>query len=171
MIEQLSAIRMLILDVDGILTDGLIYYIDAEQDARAFHIQDGQGLKMLLTTGIHVAIISGKDSKALRRRVDELGITEFYLGQEEKLTAFNNIKTKYALSDAEIAYMGDDMPDLPILRRVGFAATVVSAPEDIKTHAHYVTKAEGGRGAVREVTDMILKSSHRYQDLLNTYLQ
>lgn len=169
--ENLKQIRMLLLDVDGVLTDGLVYYLNEEKEARAFHIHDGMGLKMLQQAGIKIGIISGKQSKGLERRIKELNIVDYYLGSEDKLPAYLALKTKYQFQDHEFAYMGDDLPDLPILKRVGFAVTVAQAPEFIKAQAQYVTKLKGGNGAVREITDMILQAQDHYQKIIDSYIQ
>lgn len=168
--QRAKAIKLLILDVDGVLTDGRLYYISEQIDARAFHIHDGLGIKLLQQTGIPVAIISAKKSPAVLRRLKELKIKDYYLGNEQKLEAYDQLKDKYQLEDTHIAYVGDDLPDLPILKRVGFAITVPNAPAIIQEHVHYITKIKAGRGAVREVVELILQAQGKYDSVLESYL-
>lgn len=169
-IEKAKPIRLLILDVDGVLTSGLIYYGNNENDVRAFHIQDGLGIKLLQKTGVKIAVISGKNAKAVALRLQELNITHAYLGHEEKLPAYEELKKQLQLQDHEIAYMGDDLPDLPLLRRVGFAITVPNAVAIVKQHADMITKNFGGQGAVREVCELILEAQNQYQFVIQSYL-
>ncbi len=169
--EKAKAIRLLVLDVDGVLTSGTIYYGDQGQELKGFHLHDGLGLKLLQKTGVAVAIISGKNSSAVTRRVEELNIEHAYLGYDDKLPAFAALKQKLQLSDAHIAYMGDDLPDLPLLRRVHFAITVAEAPQLIRDHAHYITSNKAGQGAVREVCELIMQAQQNYQAAIAPYLQ
>lgn len=154
-------VKLLILDVDGIMTNGIIYYSTQEgpqQLQRGFHIRDGLGIQLLQKHGIKVAVISGKDDASITRRCQDLGISEMSLGQQDKTPAYERLKQKLQLDDSHIAYMGDDLPDLPLLHKVGFAATVPDAPPIIKKAVHYVTRFKGGEGAVREVCDIILQT-------------
>lgn len=170
MIENAKKIRLLILDVDGVLTTGALYYGSDGFEMRGFHIHDGMGIKLLQKANINVAIISSKKSAAVERRIQELGILYAYLGHEDKLPAYEDIKQKLNLADHEIAYMGDDLPDLSILRRAGFAITVPNAPEIIKQHVDYITKIKPGKGAVREVCEFILQAQDKLQLVLQSYL-
>src|SRR5689334_7761226 len=136
-IEKAKNIRLLILDVDGVLTTGAIYYGSNGGEMKGFHIHDGLGIKLLQKTGVLVAIISGKHSEAVTRRITDLKIKHFYLGQEDKLPAYENLKQQLQLQDHQIAYMGDDLPDLPLLRRAGLAMTVPQAPAIVLQHADY----------------------------------
>lgn len=168
--EKAKSIRLLILDVDGVLTSGVIYYGNAGMELKGFHIHDGFGIKLLQKAGIQVAIISGKKSEAVARRLEDLKIEYFYLGHEEKVKPYEELKQKLQLSDHEIAYMGDDLPDLPILCRAGLAITVPKAPEIIKQNADYITKQKAGKGAVREACVLIMEAQGCYQSMVQSYL-
>ena len=170
MLENAKKIRLLVLDVDGVLTTGAIYYGSNGFEMRGFHIHDGMGIKLLQKANISVAIISSKKSEAVERRIQELGILHAYLGYEDKLPAYEDIKQKLNLTDHEIAYMGDDLPDLGILRRVGFSITVKNAPEIIKQHVDYITKIKPGKGAVREVCEYILQAQDKLELVLQSFL-
>jgi 3-deoxy-D-manno-octulosonate 8-phosphate phosphatase (KDO 8-P phosphatase) len=156
----MNRIKWLLLDVDGILTDGRLWYSEAGEVLKCFHVHDGQGLKELMRHGITVGIISGRDCKSLRVRLKELGITHTYLGVNDKLTIYNQIKAKENITDTEVAYMGDDVPDLEIMQKVALAITVPGAVSEIKAIAHRCTTREGGCGAVREACDLLLQQ-HR----------
>lgn len=170
LIQKAKNISLLILDVDGVLTDGVVYYGRDDEEVKGFHLHDGLGLKLLLRAGIQVAIISGKKSLAVERRLQELKIKHFYLGHEEKLPAYLELKAKLGLADEQIAYMGDDLPDLCILSRVGLAISVPCAPKVIHDHVHFVTKKPGGHGAVREVCEFILEAQGKYLPMIQSYL-
>jgi 3-deoxy-D-manno-octulosonate 8-phosphate phosphatase (KDO 8-P phosphatase) len=169
--EQAKKIRLLILDVDGVLTTGALYYGNNDFEMRGFHIHDGLGIKLLQKANIKVAIISGKKSEMVERRMKDLNIEHAYLGHENKLPAYEDIKKKLQIADHEIAYMGDDLPDLPILRRVGFPISVPTAPKIIQQHVAYITKIKPGKGAVREVCELILEAQGQLQSVLQSYLE
>ena len=143
--ERLQKIRLLLLDVDGVLTDGRIIYNNQGMETKAFDVKDGHGLKMLQRAGIPIGIITGRQSEVVSFRAAELGIDILYQGAKDKLIPYQEILLNLGLADEEIAYVGDDVIDIPILRRVGFAATVADAVEDVKPYVHYVTRREGGR--------------------------
>ncbi|MBF0317246.1 MAG: HAD-IIIA family hydrolase [Nitrospirae bacterium] len=169
MIARAEKVRAMVLDVDGVLTDGSIV-IDAHAEAlKTFNVRDGQGIKMLQRAGIVVCIISGRSSVAVERRAAELGITECFLGCDQKGKVYEHFKSKYRLSDEEIACMGDDLPDIVILRRVGLGITVSDGDEYTAGVCHYVTIRPGGKGAVREVCDMILKAKGLYNGIVDGY--
>ena len=170
LIEKAKTIRLLILDVDGTLTSGVIYYGNQGAELKGFHIHDGMGIKLLQKAGIKIAVITAKKSEAVAKRMSDLNIEHVYFGQEEKLAAYENLKQTLQLSDNEIAYMGDDLPDLPLLRRVNLAITVPNAPLIIKQHADLITKKKPGKGAVREVCEFILEAQNHYQSVLQSYL-
>lgn len=167
--EQLEKIRLLLLDVDGVMTDGRIIYDDRGTETKAFDVKDGHGLKLLQRAGIRVGIITGRQSAVVERRAAELGIELVYQGAKDKMLPFLEILHKTGLTAEQVAYVGDDLPDLPILRRVGFAATVADAIEEIKPHVHYVTERRGGRGAVREICDLLLKETGRWAGVSGRY--
>ncbi|NJC87928.1 MAG: HAD-IIIA family hydrolase [Desulfuromonas sp.] len=167
--ERLQKIRLLLLDVDGVMTDGRIIYDDRAGETKAFDVKDGHGIKLLQRAGIRVGIITGRQSAVVDRRAMELGIELLYQAAKDKLVPYREILQKTGLSDEQVAYVGDDLPDLPILRRVGFAATVADAVEEVKPYAHYVTQRAGGRGAVREICDLLLKESGRWENVAARY--
>ena len=156
--SKLKKIRLLILDVDGIMTDGRIFWLEGHGWTRHFHIHDGYGLKILMKAGIQVAVISGGDSKDVRIRMEFLKIPHVFLGDEDKIKALEKIKAATGLEYEQMAFMGDDLFDLPVLERVGFSATVPQAVPPVKARVHYITEASAGWGAVREVADAIRKS-------------
>jgi 3-deoxy-D-manno-octulosonate 8-phosphate phosphatase (KDO 8-P phosphatase) len=166
---RLEKIRLLLLDVDGVMTDGRIIYDDRGGELKAFDVKDGHGIKLLQRAGIRVGIITGRQSAVVDRRAQELGIELVYQGAKDKLVPFLEILQKTGLTAEQIAYLGDDLPDLPILRRVGFAATVADALDDVKPYAHYITRCSGGRGAVREVCDLLLKETGRWENVSGRY--
>jgi len=169
--ETAKNIKLLILDVDGVLTDGSIILDNKGNEFRAFHVRDGHGIKMLIMAGIPVAIITGRRSKVVERRAKELGITEVYQKCYNKIEAYTRIKNKFSLRDNEIAYIGDDIVDLPLLKRVGLSFAVADAPDEVKAHASAVTKNRGGKAAAREVTDLILKSKGLWNKVIDGYLK
>ena len=164
-----KGLKLLILDVDGVLTDGSIILDNDGNEYKSFHVRDGHGIKMLIRAGIHVAIITGRHSKVVERRAQELGITEVFQKCHDKRTAYRKLMEQYALEDLEVAYIGDDIVDAPIMALVGLPVAVADATEDAKGYALFVTKSRGGRGAVREVTDFILKAKGTWQGMVNDY--
>lgn len=151
-------IKMLLLDVDGVMTDGRIILDNQGNETKAFHVRDGRGIKLLQKSGIQVGIITGRNSEVVNIRARELGITEVHQGIKDKILVFDAILTRHGLRDEEVAYIGDDDVDVEIFKRVGLAAAVSDADPCVRPHVHYIAKAEGGRGAVREVINLILKS-------------
>jgi 3-deoxy-D-manno-octulosonate 8-phosphate phosphatase (KDO 8-P phosphatase) len=155
--ERLRRIRLLLLDVDGVLTDGRIIYDAQGVETKAFDVKDGHGLKLLQRAGVQVGIITGRQSEVVNIRARELGIDIVSQGAKDKLVPFDEIVQNLRLAADEVAYMGDDLPDLPVLRRVGWAVAPADAVGEIKPFVHYVTNHPGGRGAVREVCDLLLQ--------------
>jgi 3-deoxy-D-manno-octulosonate 8-phosphate phosphatase (KDO 8-P phosphatase) len=155
---RLKKIQLLALDVDGVMTDGRIFWLENHGWTRYFHIKDGYGLKLLMKCGIQVAIISGGDSKDVRTRMEFLKIPHVFLGDEDKIKALDKILATTKIPAERIAFMGDDLFDIPVIERVGFSATVPHAVEPVKARCHYVTEANGGWGAVREIADAIRKA-------------
>ena len=162
-------IQLLLLDVDGVMTDGRIIYDNHGGETKAFDVKDGHGLKLVQRAGIQVGIITGRESSVVDRRAKELGIEMVYQGVKNKLLPFREILQKLALQTEEVAYIGDDIVDLPILRQVGFAATVADAVDEVKAHVHLVARRNGGRGAVREICDLILQESGRWDAVTRHY--
>lgn len=156
--EKASKIKFLLLDVDGVLTDGKIIIDSNGVETKAFHIHDGHGIYLLKKTGIEVGIISGRSSKAVEYRAKELNINEVHQNIHDKLMVYEDIKRRYNLRDEEVAFMGDDLIDLPLLRTVGLSATVSDAIEEVKNAVDMITERRGGEGAVREIIDFIIKT-------------
>ncbi len=154
-------IRLLLLDVDGVLTNGLVclqgFPDGTVQELKLFHSQDGAGLTMARDAGLRTGVITGRDSAAMKRRAKETGMEFVYQGRAEKIPAYEEILRVAGLEDSAVAYAGDDLPDLPVLRRVGLAVAVANAVPEVKRAAHFVTKRAGGDGAVRELIELILK--------------
>lgn len=169
-LEKAKSIKLLILDVDGTLTTGVIYYLSEGMEMKGFHVHDGLGIKLLQKAGIEVAIISAKTSSLVAKRMTDLNIKHVYLGQEDKLPIYEKLKQTLKLDDQHIAYMGDDFPDLPLLRRAGFAITVPNAPEEVAQAVDYITKSKPGKGAVREACVYLLKAQELYQSVIQSYL-
>ena len=157
-LERARAVRLAIFDVDGVLTDGTLW-IGAQGEAfKAFNILDGHGVKMLQAAGVDTAILSGRDSEAVLRRAAELSIRHVVQGASDKLAAFEELLAQSGYRAQACSFMGDDLPDLPVLQRCGFAVAVANAVDAVKAAAHYVTEAPGGRGAVREFSDLVLRA-------------
>ncbi len=154
--DKLAKIKICLFDVDGILTDGKLYWASEEVGFnRQFHTHDGYGLKILMQAGLKVGIITGGDSLGVRKRFEGLKVDFMYMGNEDKRSAYNEILQKTGFTDEQALYMGDEFFDLPILKRAGFAATVPDASHEIKEGVHYVTSRSSGNGCVREVIDML----------------
>jgi 3-deoxy-D-manno-octulosonate 8-phosphate phosphatase (KDO 8-P phosphatase) len=158
LLTKSSKIKLLLLDVDGVLTDGRIILDNQGNELKAFHVRDGHGIKLAQRAGIVVGLITGRKSEVVNIRARELGIEEVHQGTIEKITIYESLINKYHMQDEEVAYMGDDVVDLDIFKRAGFAVTVADADPAVKAHVDLITKAEGGRGAVRELINLILKS-------------
>jgi 3-deoxy-D-manno-octulosonate 8-phosphate phosphatase (KDO 8-P phosphatase) len=154
--SKAKKIKLLLLDVDGVLTDGRIILDKQGNELKAFHVRDGHGIKMAQRAGIIVGIITGRQSEVVNIRARELGITEIYQGRHEKIAVYDSILKKYGLNDDAVAYIGDDVVDLDIFKRAGLAVTVADADSSVKPHVDMVTKTAGGRGAVREFINLIL---------------
>jgi len=171
-IERLARkIKLVIFDVDGVLTDGGIMLDDKGSELKVFHVRDGHGIKMLIRAGISVAIITGRQSRVVDRRAKELGITEVYQKCHDKTDAYKKIKKKLSLKDEDIAFVGDDIVDLPLMKRAGLSFAVADSADEVKLHATSVTKNRGGRCAAREVTDLILKAKGLWNEIIDGYLK
>jgi len=155
--SRLHKIKLLLLDVDGVMTDGGIYLSNSGDEFKKFNIQDGYGITKLRRAGFKIGIITGRVSNIVTKRAEELDITEVHQNLENKLETYEHIKAKWKLSDEEVAYIGDDEFDLPVLERVGFSASPSDAVPSVKKRVHFVCTRSGGNGAVREVIDLILK--------------
>ena len=162
-------IKLLLLDVDGVLTDGKLYYGNSGEELKAFNIQDGLGIKLLQQAGIQVGIITGRVSALLQRRADELGISPVIQGREDKLTALRELLQGMNLGLNEIAFMGDDLPDLSVINTVGLGITVANASSTLTTEAAWQTRRSGGDGAVREAAEMILRAQNKFDTLVEQF--
>jgi 3-deoxy-D-manno-octulosonate 8-phosphate phosphatase (KDO 8-P phosphatase) len=152
--------RLVAFDVDGVFTDGRFYLSNDGVESKSFNTQDGFGVRKLLKAGVDVAVISGRNSPAVDKRMNELGVKYVIQGNTDKVAAFDALVKDLGLSDKEAVYVGDDVPDLPLLRRVGFSIAVSNAHADVKAECDYTTDSAGGFGAVREVCDLILNARH-----------
>jgi 3-deoxy-D-manno-octulosonate 8-phosphate phosphatase (KDO 8-P phosphatase) len=168
-ITAAKKIKLLLLDVDGVLTDGRLYYGNSGEEMKAFNIQDGLGIKLLQQGGVQVGIITGRVSALLQRRADELGIDPVIQGREDKLTALNELLQTMDISMDEIAFMGDDLPDLAVIRRVGLGITPANGSTTNASRALWQTAKSGGHGAVREVAETILEAQGKLQTILANY--
>lgn len=168
--SRAKGIRLLALDVDGVLTDGSIFMDDVGGEYKAFYVRDGHGLKLLQRAGIQIALITGRSSGVVDARARELGITYVYQGALDKRLPFQDLKAASGFTDHEIAYMGDDVVDLPILSQVGLAAAPVDAHAAVLERVHLVSRHVGGRGAVRELCDLLLESQGLMEGILARYL-
>nr|WP_154324458.1 3-deoxy-manno-octulosonate-8-phosphatase KdsC [Pantoea sp. 201603H] len=157
-------IKLLICDVDGVMSDGIIYMGNAGEELKAFNVRDGYGVRCLLTSSIEVAIITGRKAKLLEDRCKTLGITHLYQGQSDKLLAFGELLDKLSLRPEQVAYIGDDLIDWPVMEKVGFSVAVADAHPVLLPRANYVTRIAGGRGAVREICDLILIAQDKFDD-------
>ena len=162
--ERAAQIRLLILDVDGVMSDGLIYMGNNGEELKAFNVRDGYGIRCALTSGIEVAIITGRKAKLLEDRCETLGITHLYQSQSDKLIAWRDLLDKLAVSPENVAYVGDDLIDWPVMEKVGLSVAVADAHPLLIPRADYVTRIGGGRGAVREVCDLLLLAQGKLEE-------
>jgi 3-deoxy-D-manno-octulosonate 8-phosphate phosphatase (KDO 8-P phosphatase) len=168
-LARARAVKALIFDVDGVLTDGSLFYGDDGQEYKSFNSRDGHGIKMLRDSGVEVAILTARTSKVVQHRARNLGIARIVQGAHDKLAAYEILLKEAGFKPEEIAYMGDDLVDLPVLRRCGLACTVPDAPDAVKARSHYVTCAAAGRGAAREVCELIMQAQGSWEAQLAQY--
>lgn len=169
-LEKASRIKLVIFDVDGVLTDGSLFLADDGQEYKAFNSKDGFGMRLLQDAGIDIGIITGRESTLVRLRMEELGITQIMQGRREKGPALDEMMEITGLTLDEIAYVGDDVVDLPIMSRVGLSIAVQDARPVVKKHAHWITESVGGRGAGRDVCELILEAHGKWDDIIKRYL-
>ncbi len=170
-VERIKRIKLLICDVDGVLTDGRIIYANDGAELKAFDVKDGHGVKLLMRTGVDVAIVTARSSNVVEIRAQDLGIETVYQGVKDKSTALESILRATNLDAAELAYIGDDLVDLPVMRRVGFSATVADAVREVREAADYVAMRPGGRGAVREVCELVMRVQNSWDKVVERYFK
>lgn len=168
--QRAKAIKLAIFDVDGVLTDGRLYFLTDGSEFKTFNTLDGQGIKMLINSGVRTAIISGRSTPIVEKRANNLGIQHLYQGREDKLVVLDELLGELGLNYAQVAYLGDDLPDLPVIRRVGLGMAVANAADFVRQHAHGVTEARGGEGAAREFCELIMRAQGSLEAALDAYL-
>lgn len=169
LLKRLRSIRLMIFDVDGVLTDGRIIYSDSGSEIKEFDVKDGHGIKLLQRAGIEVALITGRECQAVNHRGRALGIKHIFQGAKVKLDAYQQLRSETGFPDEVIGFMGDDLIDIPVLRRVGLAVAVSDAVPHIFPYVHYVTRARGGRGACREICELLLQSQGLWATVTGRY--
>lgn len=167
--ERAKKIKLLMLDVDGVLTDGAIIYDNFGDELKNFSVYDGFGLILLSRAGIPVVIVTAKASKIVKRRARDMRVTKIYQNATDKLKVYGKVLKKFKLTDEQVCFVADELIDLPVIKRAGLAVGVPNAVAEIKQNSHYITKAEGGKGAVREVIELILKSQDKWDELTKRY--
>ncbi|MBW1838361.1 MAG: HAD family hydrolase [Deltaproteobacteria bacterium] len=167
--EKIKPIKLLILDVDGVLTDGKIIYNDRGEEIKAFHVRDGHGLKLLMRAGIGIALITGRKSKVVLHRARDLGIKNVYQRVTNKIEVYEKILKGEKLKDENVGFVGDDLVDIPVLKRVGFSAAVGDAIPEVRAVADYVASKKGGEGAVREICELLLKVQNKWEEITERY--
>jgi 3-deoxy-D-manno-octulosonate 8-phosphate phosphatase (KDO 8-P phosphatase) len=168
--ERARRVRLLILDCDGVLTDGRIIMLPGGDETKAFDVKDGHAMVMAQRAGLQIAIISGRKSSVVQARAKELGIAHLHEMAWVKTEPYDKVLTAEGLTDEEVCYVGDDVVDIPLLRRAGLAVAVADAVEEAKQYSHFVTKRAGGQGAVREVIEIILKAQHKWEEAIARYV-
>lgn len=171
LLEHAKNIKCLICDLDGVLTDGFLYIDNHGDELKSFHIHDGVGLKLLMMAGIEVAVITGSSNAVVDHRMQQLGIAHYYTNQINKQKTYEHLKKTLNLNDAQFAYIGDDIPDIPIMQQVGLSVAVTNATDSVKEIAMWETNLPGGRGAVRELCDLILKAQNKMDLAISGYLK
>ncbi|GLX13338.1 hypothetical protein Pstr01_15770 [Pseudomonas straminea] len=170
LLKRTQAIKLAVFDVDGVLTDGKLYFLVDGSEFKTFNTLDGQGIKMLINSGVRTAIITGRKTPVVERRAQNLGIQHLYQGREDKLDVLDELLAELGLSYEQVAYLGDDLPDLPVIRRVGLGMAVANANEFVREHAHGVTSARGGEGAAREFCELIMRGQGTLDAAQSAYL-
>lgn len=170
LLERGKLIRLAVFDVDGVLTDGRLYFLEDGSEFKTFNTLDGQGIKMLMASGVTIAIISGRTTPVVERRANNLGIPHLFQGREDKLVVLDELIAQLGLSYEQVAYLGDDLPDLPVICRVGLGMAVANAASFVREHAHGITLARGGEGAAREFCELILRAQGNLEAAHAAYL-
>ncbi|HKR14790.1 MAG TPA: HAD hydrolase family protein [Pyrinomonadaceae bacterium] len=169
--QRAARVKLLLMDCDGVLTDGRVWILENDDDQKAFHTRDGLGIGLLHRAGLMSGIISGRLSSALERRAQSLEVSYLWQGREDKREAFADTLAQAQIGAGEVAYVGDDLTDLALMAQAGLAVAVADAVAEVRERAHYVTTASGGNGAIREVVELILKAQGRWDDLVKSYLK
>ena len=169
--RRASRVKLLLMDCDGVLTDGRITLVSDTDEQKSFHTRDGHGLVLLHRAGLRSGIISGNSSSAVERRARDLGMAFVRQGTHNKIVQFDEVLADAQMEDVETAFIGDDVTDIPLMQRAGLAVAVADATEETRAVAHYITKLPGGFGAVREVTELILKAQGRWAELMSRYIK
>lgn len=167
--QRLLPLKGLIMDVDGVLTDGRIVINDRGEESKNFHVRDGHGLKLLKRSGFQLALLTGRQSRVVDLRAKELGIDTVFQKVRDKITAYEQIKSKFAFQDSQICYAGDDLVDIPVLKKVGFAATVADGIPELANYIHWRSRYPGGGGAIRELCELILRAQGSWEQLTQRY--
>ena len=170
-LERARQTELVIFDIDGVMTDGSLYFTDEGHELKAFNSLDGHGLRMLQQGGLRAAIITGRKSNLVKHRMTDLGIDLIWQGYRDKRPAFQELLESTGLSKDQVAYVGDDVVDLPVMTKTGFAIAVQNAHPFVKQHSHWITDRSGGRGAVRDVCELMLESRGLLSDMLASYLE
>lgn len=170
LMQRGKAIKLAVFDVDGVLTDGRLYFMEDGSEIKTFNTLDGQGIKMLIASGVTTAIISGRKTSIVERRAKSLGIAHLFQGREDKLVVLDQLLAELKLDYEQVAYLGDDLPDLPVIRRVGLGMAVANAASFVREHAHGITRARGGEGAAREFCELILSAQGNLEAAYSAYL-
>lgn len=169
LLARAQTVRLIIFDVDGVLTDGRLFFGDDGQEYKSFHSRDGHGMRMLLDSGVEIGIITGRTSQVVTHRMRNLGISHVYQGRRDKLPAYIELRDKLGFSNQQMAYMGDDVMDIPVMRQVNLAITVPEAEPLVIRHAHWQTQRAGGQGAVRDACELIMQAQGTLQPALDRY--
>ena len=170
-IEKAKRVKVFIVDIDGVMTDGRIIYSGYGDELRFFDVQDGFGITLLNRAGIVTIVVTAGKSKIVKHRARDLKVTSTYHGFMDKIDAFNDLLKRFKVTPEEVCFIGDDLIDMPILKRAGFAVAVSNAVDEVKENAHHITANKGGRGAVREICDLILKSQNKWDSVTSKYFQ
>ena len=168
--EKAKLVQLVITDIDGVLSDGRVYLDQKDNELKSFNIKDGLGIKMLLNNDVNVAVITGRESNIVNRRMKELGVNEVHQKQPDKRACFQRLLEKYHLQASQVAYLGDDLPDLPLIKQCGLGVCVADSHWFMQQHCDWITTAAGGMGAFRELAELILSSQAKLPDILNGYL-
>ena len=168
--DKIRAVKLVVFDVDGVLTDGRIIFSNSGEETKLFDVKDGHGIKLLMRSGIDVAIITARESDVVRRRARDLGITHVFQGMKDKKMALEELVKASGVAPDAMAYMGDDIIDLPVLKRVAFSAAVADAVSEVIERVDFVAKRPGGRGAARELAELILKVQGKWDEVMKAYL-